>query len=186
MKEFQKQIGIAEKFNIEVKVEQLAPCGDGHINSTFFVLTDMGKKYLLQKINTTVFSNPKHVMENIVNVTEFLKSKGQETLNIVNANDGGVLVYDEDECYRLYDYIDNTITYQSAESESVFESAGEAFGNFQKMLADFDAEKLYEIIADFHNTPVRYMNFMKAVERNLSGRLSTCEKERRNPAESNA
>ena len=35
-------------------------------------------------------------------------------------------------------------------------SAGQAFGDFQMLLSDFDAEQLFYTIPDFHNTRKRY------------------------------
>ncbi len=176
MNNFEKQIEIIAKFDIDGKVVSIDNCGDGHINSTFLAVTDKNTKYLLQKINTSVFSKPLEVMANIVNVTEFLKKRGQETLNVIKTPDDELVVWDNGECYRVYNYIDDVITYQLADEE-IFRNAGEAFGEFQKTLSDFDASTLYEIISNFHNTPVRFDNFCKSVEKNLSGRLSLCEAE---------
>ena len=174
MKNFERQLEIIKKFDIKGNVTDIDNCGDGHINSTFLAITDADEKYLLQKINTNVFTNPAHVMENIMNVTSFLKEKGEETLNVVPTLTGALMAWQDDDCYRVYNYIENTITYQIAENTQVFKNAGEAFGNFQKTLSSFDAETLHEIIADFHNTPVRYKNFCSSVDKNLSGRLDEC------------
>lgn len=57
----------------------------------------------------------------------------------------------------------------------MFGQSGVAFGKFQKLLADFPADSLYETIPDFHNTEKRYRTeFLPAVENNLSGRKNTC------------
>ncbi len=176
MNNFERQIDIIANFDIDGKVVSINNCGDGHINSTFLAVTDTDAKYLLQKINTDVFVHPENVMENIVNVTNFLKENGQETLSVIKTLGGELMIWDNGECYRVYDFIEDTVTYQIADEE-VFKNAGEAFGNFQKTLADFDASGLYDIIADFHNTPVRYKNFCKSVDKNRSGRLNVCSKE---------
>ena len=136
MENFEKYKNIIENFNISGNVQNVSPYGDGHINSTICVTTDKNKKYLLQRINTSVFKNPHQVMENIINVTDFLKSKGQETLNIIYTENGEYMVCEGQEYYRVYDFIDDALTYQLADSEAVFESAGEAFGNFQRLLLD--------------------------------------------------
>ena len=44
-------------------------------------------------------------------------------------------------------------------------------------MSDYPASTLCEPIKDFHNTPVRYANFLKALSRNKSGRAHTVEKE---------
>ena len=46
-----------------------------------------------------------------------------------------------------------------------------AFGNFQRLLADYPAETLHESIPDFHNTPVRFDTFRKAVKEDALGRV---------------
>ena len=48
--------------------------GSGHINDTFSVRTENGR-YVLQRINKFVFKKPDEVMENIMKVTEFIRSK---------------------------------------------------------------------------------------------------------------
>ena len=46
--------------------------GNGHINDTYCV---DGPQYILQRINTSIFRNPDELMENIQNVTAFLREK---------------------------------------------------------------------------------------------------------------
>ena len=51
------------------------PYGEGHINNTSLV-TATGKetrRFILQRINTDIFTNPKSLMENICGVTSYLK-----------------------------------------------------------------------------------------------------------------
>ena len=60
----------------------------------------------------------------------------------------------------------------------MFKSSGQAFGRFQRLLADFDVDSITETIPHFHDTLWRYENeFLPAVEQNLSGRLDTCKDE---------
>lgn len=166
---------IAEKFNIVGNVVSIEPYGSGHINTTFLLVTDK-KRYILQKMNTRIFENSSALMRNICLVTEHLKSKGQETLNVIPCKSGESYLA-SDECFRVYDFIEDTVAYQQAPDLKVFEASGRAFGEFQKYLADFDASLLTETIKDFHNTPVRFENFKAALAANLSGRADTCAEE---------
>ena len=45
-----------------------------------------------------------------------------------------------------------SVTFNTCDDMDVVRSAGEAFGDFQLMLADFDASRLYYTIPDFHDT----------------------------------
>ena len=60
---------ILQQFNLSADIE---PYGNGHINDTFLVTP---KKYILQRINVSIFKNPDELMDNIENVTSFLKEK---------------------------------------------------------------------------------------------------------------
>ena len=65
---------IAEMFDVQGEFVSAQPYGEGHINSTFLLVTTE-EKYIMQKINSSVFSSPEDVMDNVVMVTEFLKEK---------------------------------------------------------------------------------------------------------------
>lgn len=159
---------IVEQFAIQGEVTEIKECRTGHINSTFFVLTsDLEKsyKYVLQKINTYVFKHPDQLMSNIFGVTEYLseviKSEGGDyergTLHFVRTNSDNSYYRDsEDNCWRMYIFVDDVISYQLAETPEMFQTSGYAFGEFQKRLSNYDASKLYETIPNFHNTKKRF------------------------------
>ena len=176
MQDYMKEYNVLKSFAIEGEVKSIAPYGEGHINSTFLAETTV-KNYILQKINTVVFKQPENVMNNILLVTEHIEKKGALSLSVIKTNAGEPMLKTEDGCYRVYDFIENSLTLQKAESAEDFCNAGFSFGEFQKALSDFDASKLSETIARFHDTPNRFENSKKAVEENKSGRLDTCKEE---------
>lgn len=165
----------AKAFALEGNILSVEPYGEGHINVTQLVTTDK-KRYILQKMNTRIFNQPKNLMHNICSVTEFLREKGLETLSVVPTKDGQPFFYNGD-YYRVYDFIEDTISYQRVENAQVFQNAGKAFGEFQNLLADFDASGLFEIIPRFHDTPKRFNDFVAALEKDACDRAKTCEKE---------
>lgn len=163
-------------FNLIGKLKSISPYGEGHINETYLVRTT-NKDYILQKMNTNVFPNHENLMENILNVTTYLTKKNIETLKLNYTKDNHHYLIRDYGCFRLYDFIVNSITFQSAPSDKVFELSGFSFGEFQNHLADFDTSKLKEVIKDFHNTPVRYKNFLNALKENPKNRAKEIEKE---------
>ena len=171
-------IKIANMFDIKGNAISAEPYGCGHINDTFKVVTDSGEKYLLQRINTSIFKDAKALMENIVSVTEFLKKKiiaaggdpMRETLNVVPTKEGKDFFEDESGCWRVYIFVQDTITLQTAETPELFYASACAFGHFQKLLADFPAHTLTESIPDFHNTKKRFLAFEEAVAKDVCGR----------------
>ena len=172
MKEYKE---VAELFCIEGEVTDIAPYGAGHINVTLLVTTT-AKRYLLQKINTRVFPDPVSLMNNICGVTEHLKARGIETLDVIPTKNGEKFINGVDK-YRMYKFIENTVTYQTASDKNAFRNSGKAFGEFQNYLAEFDASKLVETIKRFHDTPKRYADFKVALKEDKLGRAKTCQKE---------
>ena len=178
-------IAIANKFDIKGNAVSAENYGCGHINDTFKVITDLGEKYLLQRINTSIFKDAKALMENIVAVTEFLKKKiiaaggnpMRETLNVVPTKEGNIYYEDEKGCWRVYIFVDDAITLQTAETPELFYASACAFGHFQKLLADFPAHTLTESIPDFHNTKKRFLAFEEAVEKDVCGRAASVKAE---------
>lgn len=166
---------IAENFELSGEVTEICPYGEGHINLTLLVTTTK-KRYIMQKMNTRVFTDPDRLMANICGVTEHLSARGIETLHVVPTKDGKPFLKGE-ECYRVYDFIENTVTYQTASDKEVFKNSGKAFGEFQNYLAEFDASKLTETIKRFHDTPKRFADFKAALESDAFDRAKDCQEE---------
>ena len=58
-----------------------------------------------------------------------------------------------------------------------FTRGGYSFGRFQGLLAGYPADKLWETIPDFHNTPKRFETFKKAVKEDVCGRAGSVQAE---------
>ena len=180
---------IISRFKYDGEPVCCTPYGNGHINTTFKVECKNGCRstlYILQQINNKIFTNIDALMENIEKVTSFLKTKIckrngdvlSETLYIVKSKDGKNYYIDADgKVWRSYIFIANAVCYERIENPEDFYNCGYAFGNFQNLLADFPVEKLYETIPNFHNTPMRYEAFKKAVDNDVRGRAGAVQKE---------
>lgn len=178
------------QFNFEGKYLSAEELRSGNINSTYrieFIMPDGSRRnYILQRINTVVFKDPKGVMENITNVIDHidrkLKEKGEDTtrrlLHFVTAKNGSYLYRDPSNSYwRAYVFVDGVTAYNSIEDPALFYEAGRGFGEFQKNLFDFPAEVLHETIPDFHNTKRRFYAFVAAIAEDKAGRVAEIEPE---------
>ncbi len=165
----------AELFKLEGEVMSAEPYGEGHINRTFLVITSE-KRYIMQQMNTNIFPDSDGLMRNICGVTEHLRARGIETLEVIPTKEGKPY-YKGEQCFRMYAFIENTVTYQTVKDEKVFRNSGKAFGEFQNYLAEFDASVLTEAIARFHDTPNRFNNFLAALEKDEFGRSKECKEE---------
>ena len=162
----------------------------GHINTTFILYFDYGnrvKRYLLQEINTSIFTNPDVLMGNIEKVTKFsrslLKSYGvsnykNKILRIyLTKDDKAYVKLSDGSCWRVYHYIENSLTYDISTNPDIFYEAGQVIGSFQNILANFEASELGTILEDFHNTAKRYQKFLRAVENASDELKATCKDE---------
>lgn len=179
---------IIRKFKIDGEIINYDVINMGNINSTYVItmykMNGEEEKYLLQKINNNVFTEPSILMKNIENVTNYLEMqlrKNHDTkhqvLKVVHTKDGKSLCKikretGEKDYYRVYHYIDNAISFDNSKDAKIVYNTGKAFGNFQKLLKDYPIKRLYETIKDFHNTEKRYEKLMLDIKIDAEDRVS--------------
>ena len=163
--------------------------GNGHINDTFLVKFDQNGTqvpYILQRINSDIFTDVDGLMENIQGVIAFLQKKvterggdnDREAMQLIYTKDGKAFYRDSiGSCWRGYVFIRDSVSLDRAEKPEQFYECGVALGNFQYMLSEYDASKLHETIPQFHDTPKRYRDFLKAVEEDVCGRAAGVQEE---------
>lgn len=176
---------VLTQFPFEGNLINVEAINEGLINTTYVAIYDKCR-YVVQKINTNVFKNPDELMSNIVCVTEYLKKAieaaggdaQRKTLRFLKTNDGKPYYVDSNgSCWRSYVYLADCYTLSTNCSCNEIYEAAKAFGNFQYLLGDFPGKDLYETIPNFHHTPTRYDNLIKAVEENAAGRADSVKEE---------
>ncbi len=179
-------LAVCDRFAFLGTVTDVKVCGNGHINSTYIITVDSGKRYILQILNTAIFKDPVGVMNNISAVTDHIRAglaeAGEDTergtMRVVLTKNGDNGYTDgEGRFWRAYDFVEGTVCRLTVDSPETFARVGEAFGDFQRRLADFDASVLIESIPNFHNTKKRYADFLAAVARNAAGRVDSVKDE---------
>jgi hypothetical protein len=164
------------------------PYGSGHINDTYRATFNQGGmpiRYLLQRINHQVFTNPPELMENVRRVTEHIRGKlsfpgdvTRRVLTVVPTRDGQLLHRDaEGNYWRTYVFIENAQTFDAVETVEQARQAAAEFGRFQKQLADLPAPRLFDTIPDFHNTPKRFAALEKAIAADTWNRAADAKAE---------
>ena len=172
---------IVSRFATEGTVADIRPLGNGLINDTYKVSTKEADApdYVLQRVNTTVFTDVDMLMDNIAAVTCHIRKK-LEAANVTDidrkvlrfiAADGGKLYHREADgtVWRMMVFIPNAKTYEAVTPEYSY-FAGNAFGHFEDMLVDIP-EKLGEVIPDFHNMEFRMKQLREVIEKNPAGRV---------------
>ena len=175
-----KLLQVGEVFRIPGPFFSYEEIKVGNVNHTYKVnyIRDDGtgmakiKSYLVQRVNTYAFQHPIELMQNIDRVTEHIRTKHPDikSLHFHHTAEGKNYKMDGTEFWRMSNYVPS-VTFDSCDDLNVVRSAGEAFGDFQMMLADFDASQLYYTIPDFHNTRKRYEKLKADMAADPCGRV---------------
>ncbi len=176
---------IARQFDTRGEPTEVAPVPVGHINDTY-VVTVGANRYVLQRINQIVFKKPVQVMENVIRITEHIRKKMEmiapgsaaRQLVVVATKDGNA--YHQDAAanvWRMYNFIENAVTYDALQSAALAREAARMFGWFQRMLTDLPGPALHETIIGFHNTPRRFERFQEVVRADAVNRAKNAKTE---------
>lgn len=179
---------VAANFCFPAKPNRMVPYGNGHINDTFLLTFEDPAQtpMILQRMNNEIFTRPVELMENIMNVTTYLRKiivenggdPDRETLTVIPSKDGKPYYLDNSGCYwRTYLMITDATSYDQVEKPEDFYESAVSFGHFQKMLADFPAETLHETIRGFHDTAARFEVFKEAVAKDVVDRAKDVQEE---------
>jgi len=162
---------------------QFAPLGNGLINRTLLV-TDEGRRRVLQCLNTQVFRDPALVMRNCHTVTAHLgreRTAGRYAYAVLElvptlAGEPAAILADGT-WWRMYDHVPNTRTHDIAGNASLVSEAGRAFGAFAAALSDVDPKDVGEVIPRFHDPVARFDAFLAAKQADRAGRVAASQSE---------
>jgi len=179
---------VASQFEIDGEFSTASPYGSGHINDTYLAVfhhEGAPARVILQRINTSIFTRPVALMENIQRVTAHLAAQvagqpdsARRVLTLIPARDGRALHVDADGNYwRAYRFIQNARTYDAVESTQQAFQAARAFGRFQQLLVDLPAPRLHDTIPNFHHTPMRFAALEQAIALDGTNRGITVQPE---------
>ena len=181
-----KLLEVGEAFRIPGPFFSYEEIKMGNVNHTYKVnyIRDDGngmaktKSYLVQRVNTYAFQHPIELMQNIDRVTQHIRTKHPEaqSLHFHHLESGENYLMDDDGFWRLSNYVPS-ITFDTCDDLNVVRSAGQAFGEFQMMLSDFDASQLFYTIPDFHDTRKRYAKLKADMEADPYGRVAEAQQE---------
>ncbi len=179
---------VAREFAFSGEFAGAARWGSGHIQESYCVECGDGaarRRYLLQRMNRTVFHDVPVLMENIRRVTEHIAERVQghadaerRVLRLVRTRDGR-LWHEEPEgaCWRAYRMMERVRSFETVTSPEQAMEAARAFGEFQAHLADLPPPRLAETIPDFHNTPKRLAVLEEAIRADAAGRAASAQAE---------
>ncbi len=169
----ERYASVLRQFALDAAAVSCERYGCGHINETYLVVTASGRRYILQRINHHIFRDVAGLMANIAAVTDYLRAQTDDAravMRLVRTADDAAYLEQAGGFWRVYDFVENSICLQQAETPEDFYQSAVAFGRFQQQLKDFPAATLHETISNFHNTADRYRIFRQALADDKAGR----------------
>src|SRR5919106_700282 len=118
---------IAEQFAPFKRILQVHEFGNGNINDTYLVTTDADeqiqpqeKHFVLQRINTQVFKQPRLIMQNVRAFTEHMRRRAREEGHrwemprVIPTCDGQDFFIDpQRNFWRVISYVDGTQSFET-------------------------------------------------------------------------
>jgi len=173
---------IANEFYTQGQIVQVKEFGNGNINDTYLVTTDSNgeNQFVLQRINTHVFNQPKLIMQNMRAFTEHIRKRVHkekhywEIPRVLPAKDGQDFHFDnEGNFWRAISYVNNARSFDTILDTDHAREVGHALGTFQYLISDLPIDQLADTLEGFHVTPRYLQNFDKAFSQN--GHKSSAE-----------
>ena len=173
-------INIARQFIKEGKVIEVRELGDGNINQTFLVTVDSKmNNFVLQQINTQVFTAPELVMNNIETFTNHVARKLSNYTLVDNrswqipqvrstSTNQNYYIDQDNNFWRAISFIDNARSYNTIQNLQHAQELGFGLGLFHKLISDLDITKLADTLPGFHITPQYFKQYQVATKYNIA------------------
>ena len=140
--------------------------GNGLINNTWSVNNkDEGEKFILQRINRSVFGNPEDIAFNIRLLANYLKQEHPDYffVSTLKTKSGQELAYEGEEVFRLFPFVKGSHTLDTVQNPGQAYEASKQFGRFTCVTKGLDPSKLRITIPDFHHLSLRFQQFERAL-----------------------
>lgn len=147
---------------------EIRPLGDGLINTTWLVTEiSSGREFVFQRVNDKVFKHPEDITCNIRLISDYLNLKYPEylfTSPIKALNMSDMIRDGEGGFFRLFSYINGSITHNELNKPIQAYEAAKQFGKFTRLLSGLNSSLLRTTISDFHNLDLRFGQFIDSLK----------------------
>lgn len=147
---------------------EINPLGDGLINTTWLVTEiSSGREFVFQRVNDKVFKQPEDITYNIRLINDYLNEKYPEylfTSPVKALNMSDMIKDDEDGYFRLFSYINGSVTHNELNKPIQAYEAAKQFGKFTRLLSGLNISQLRTTISDFHNLGLRFGQFIDSLK----------------------
>ena len=183
-------VAAARQFRLAGEVVEAVPFGAGHIHESFLVTTGPAPdapRYLLQRLNGSVFPDPALVAETVARVTghqhRLLAEAGcadphRRALTVVEAVDGRPFHVDaEGEHWRVFLYVAGARSHRRVDDPALAAEVARVAARFLTEVVDLPGGPPPEAIPGFRDFRARQATLEEVAAEDPQGRLSRCRAE---------
>ena len=167
---------IAKRFSTS-EIIAIEGISGGYINQSYLVTTGQNERFVLQKINSSVFKNPKGVIDNLIKINHGLTSANYpfEVAKLKPTLSNELFIREKSELWRAMEYIDNSQSLLVCPNAETAALTGIAYGQFIKCLKGINPDQIEIVLPDFRNPIHHFKAFENAVEADLVNRVKDVE-----------
>ncbi|MBM5817423.1 MAG: aminoglycoside phosphotransferase family protein [Cyanobacteria bacterium K_Offshore_surface_m2_239] len=157
-------LSIAAAFAGGRAVHSVRPLGNGNINATYRVDGAEGETFVLQRLNTAVFPEPRRVMANLLVVGRHVEERLRREAagrrerrwvfpRVLTATNGEAWLETEGEFWRAISHVPRATSLDQLETPGQAREVGYGLGRFHALLHDLPCDQLADTLEGFHITP---------------------------------
>lgn len=158
---------LASQFDVAGRLVRVLSSSGGNVNDTFIAIfrtTFSEERFVLQKLNSHVFTSPEKVIQNMKTVTEHVHKRLEDEQHmtdriwqlprVIPAKSGEDFIQDsEGEYWRAISLIASAHAYEQIQNLEHAHEAGFVLGQFQRLISDIPIDILHDTLPGFHMTP---------------------------------
>ncbi len=152
------------QFDIPVQGSHFEQANQGLINTTYFVLLDEKRKYVLQRMNENVFPNMDALFHNLEHTLPYLSSPEYMQVDYHRTTEGKLFFRSRsNELWRLMSYLPGSTSYHNTSDTVIAYEAGRILGLFHQQLKTLNTGELKTTLDRFHDLEFRMDQYPTAM-----------------------
>jgi hypothetical protein len=165
-KSLSELIVIARQFKPDGQILDIQQYGSGNINNTYLVTFAASAPFILQRLNTKVFCQPKLVMNNICVLSNYVRQRLELEHSKPNQNrrwqipqvlftlhEQNHYLADDGSFWRGMSFINNSLSFDTIQDSRHGQEIGYGLGMFHRSIEELPTTRLADTLAGFHITP---------------------------------
>ncbi len=165
---------ILDSYGLSSGTTEIVPFGNGLINQTWAVNSGQ-ERFILQRINHTIFKNPCAIAANISMLDDYLFQHNPDYLFVAaekTLDEEPIVCISKEDYFRLFRFIKGSHAIDVVKTPLQAYEAARQFGRFTHLLAGFPAENLHVTLPQFHDLSLRQNQFKEAIKNGNDQRIA--------------